>query len=328
MTTRHRLIWVQALIVLGLCACEADIPQGRFACQSLAECPSDWYCVQGYCYATLLGACVPTSCEGYGAECGTHPDGCGGVTPNCGTCTSAAQPYCGADRKCSSEQCVPITTCPADTCGFISNGCGDVIECPACCTPTTCQEQQIRCGTIDNGCGQQLDCEAETGGCGAGGRCEGVACVCDELNEESGDESYEKAKSLSGTLPLVYEQSNLHSASDIDWFKFELDNSGADTTLSGRFQVALHNIPIPSNYELKIGMVCDINASESKCVVAEGEAPQLCGNPAAGSQNEFAYLDYTCTGKKTIYIRVVAITWAQTCAPYKLLLNQGPGTSP
>jgi hypothetical protein len=325
MITRHRLIWVQALIVLGLCACEADIPQGRFACQSLAECPSDWYCVQGFCYATLLGACVPTSCEGYAAECGTHPDGCGGVTDDCGRCTSPDKPYCSG-TACSSTPCVPITSCPAGACGFISNNCGGVIECPSCCTPTTCQEQGVRCGTIDNGCGQTLDCEAETGGCGVGGHCEGVECVCEETEEEENDESYEKATDLDGELPQVYERFNLHNASDVDWFKFELDDTAADVNLSGRIQVALHNIPIPSNYELSIGMVCEINASKSECVVAAGEPPKFCRNPAAGSQNESVFLNYSCTGKKTVYIQVVAITWAQTCATYKLLLNHEPVT--
>jgi len=182
----------------------------------------------------------------------------------------------------------------------------------------------VRCGTIENGCGQTLDCEAETGGCGIGGHCEGLACICDETDEESNEVAKEAWKlDDDSPLPLVHEASNLHNQNDVDWFKFEFDESATEETPLRRFQVALSMIPAPSNYQVNVGIVCQTKLTGPDCVVAGEATPTPCSNPAEGNQNESVHVDYSCTGKVTVYIQVVSVTWAQTCAPYKLQLNKG-----
>jgi hypothetical protein len=140
--------------------------------------------------------CTPTTCQAQGKNCGTMPDGCTG-TLTCGTCTGTET--CGGGNPgtpnvCGEGPCTTGTTCAAQqkSCGTISDGCGDTLECGTCtspavcggggvanvcgCTPTTCQAQSKNCGDIDNGCGTSLHCGDCTGQetCGGGG----VANVC------------------------------------------------------------------------------------------------------------------------------------------------------
>ena len=119
----------------------------------------------------VCGCKAATSCPA-GDNCGTIPNGCGGML-SCGSCT--APQTCGGSGKANECGCTPVTACPAgDKCGTIPNGCGGALSCGSCtspqtcggggvanecgCTPTTCSAQKVTCGTISNGCGGTLNC--------------------------------------------------------------------------------------------------------------------------------------------------------------------------
>lgn len=69
-------------------------------------------------------ACCPTTCAALGADCGSIPDGCGGVLA-CGVCS-------GPD-VCSGGSCVcPPATCGAEDCASVPDGCGGTLACGAC----------------------------------------------------------------------------------------------------------------------------------------------------------------------------------------------------
>jgi hypothetical protein len=114
------------------------------------------------------GTCTPKTCAAYPANtCGSQSDGCGGLTPNCGTCTNPA--YCGGltpgvcggnDGKSPdggiASACIP-KTCAAlgYNCGQAGDGCGGTIgPCgPACITPQVCGG-----GGNANVCGSNVAC--------------------------------------------------------------------------------------------------------------------------------------------------------------------------
>jgi chitinase len=86
----------------------------------------------------------------------------------------------------SSSSCVP-GTCPANSCGSVSDGCGGQLSCGTCaagttcsgnqcvssCTQTTCSAQGKNCGSIADGCGGTLTC----GTCAANQTCTNNVCV-------------------------------------------------------------------------------------------------------------------------------------------------------
>lgn len=103
--------------------------------------------------------CVPKTCQTAGANCGQVADGCGGLTPNCGSCT--APQICGG--------------------GGVSNVCGGGVV----CTPKTCQSVGANCGQVADGCGGLTpNCGTCTSPqiCGGGG----VANVCGGGNADAG----------------------------------------------------------------------------------------------------------------------------------------------
>ena len=62
------------------------------------------------------GACTPQTCQQAGAQCGITTDGCGGVTPECGSCGSGL--ICGAVTPnqcgvppCEGPLCSQINSC-------------------------------------------------------------------------------------------------------------------------------------------------------------------------------------------------------------------------
>jgi hypothetical protein len=94
-----------------------------------------------------------------------------------------------------------------DSCGVISDGCGDTLDCGGCapgeicggdgvpnvcgCAPTTCLEQGASCGVIPDGCGGSLECGGCAGplSCGAGGAPNVCGCavapeVCDGVDRD------------------------------------------------------------------------------------------------------------------------------------------------
>jgi hypothetical protein len=97
--------------------------------------------------------CVPDTCQAQQKNCGSMPDGCGGVI-QCGSCT--APELCGGGgtpNVCGEGSCSP-TTCAAEgkDCDRISDGCSDVISCGTCTPPETCGG-----GGVGNVCGARPD---------------------------------------------------------------------------------------------------------------------------------------------------------------------------
>lgn len=195
------------------CGAAGDGCGGVLSC---GTCPSGQQCggVDAFakCVAATAtgpdgGACVPKTCADHkleGRDCGVQSDGCGGVTPNCGTCNTAAGEFCGGGgpSKCAISgggTCTPKTCADyPGKCGPQPNGCGGVTaDCGTCvspkvcggggipsvcggggvtsadggtCTPiTTCGPTQ--CGIIADGCGGTLDCGM--GNCTSGQICGG-----------------------------------------------------------------------------------------------------------------------------------------------------------
>lgn len=84
------------------------------------------------CYVSPDPACCKraTCIDNFPGQCGTFPDGCGGVL-NCG---------CPGGGVCSAGKCCAVKTCSGDyprQCGFFSDGCGDNITC-GCAGPQIC----------------------------------------------------------------------------------------------------------------------------------------------------------------------------------------------
>jgi len=152
--------------------------------------------------ADARDACTPRTCAGLGFNCGSAPDGCGGVL-DCGSCPAGEG--CGVDGvagQCSScvSTCVPVTCAGTGALpGIISDGCGNILDCGTCscvyqglpqscwgavtvppdvwlnsdccgsvgCTPATCAQLNVFCAEVGDGCGGLLDC----GSCKPGGTC-------------------------------------------------------------------------------------------------------------------------------------------------------------
>ena len=93
----------------------------------------------------------------------------------------------------TTTACTPLTSCAAETCGVISDGCTSTLTCPACpagtscsankcmsnCVPSKCTSTQ--CGSIADGCGGTLTCT-----CATGQTCSGTTCVPTPTTSGSG----------------------------------------------------------------------------------------------------------------------------------------------
>src|SRR5262249_13755841 len=80
------------------------------------------------------GTCSPETCHDLGKNCGQGADGCGGLTPNSGSCTApnacgggGVPNVCGGGVVCQPAD--PATACAGLSCGFVPDGCGNVIKC-------------------------------------------------------------------------------------------------------------------------------------------------------------------------------------------------------
>jgi hypothetical protein len=145
--------------------------------------------IEHFSVSSTSCVCTPTTCAAHNANCGSIPDGCGGML-DCGSCPAGTT--CGGGgvpNQCGSA-CTP-TTCAAHNanCGSIPDGCGGMLNCGTCpagttcggggvpnqcgsaaCTPTTCAAHNATCGSLPNGCGGMLDCgQCVVGTCGGGG---------------------------------------------------------------------------------------------------------------------------------------------------------------
>jgi hypothetical protein len=197
----------------GLCGPVSDGCGGTLECGF--ECASDEICGAASPGECGKATCTPESCESALARlgdgfCGFVPDGCGGEIEDCSevctggdTCGGGGTPdVCGQG---STEECVPRTLADCGTtCGPISDGCGDVVECGGCtdpdtcggggvpgecgspaCEPWTCADFSANCGSISDGCGGTVDCDVG-GGCDSDEACNANQCqgiVCEPLTQ-------------------------------------------------------------------------------------------------------------------------------------------------
>lgn len=86
-----------------------------------------------------VNTCVPRSCAQAGALCGKVADGCGGLTPECGTCNfpetcggGGVPSHCGGGvTTCQPRSCGDL----GKNCGPVGDGCGGLIpSCGSCGT--------------------------------------------------------------------------------------------------------------------------------------------------------------------------------------------------
>ncbi len=116
-------------------------------------------------------ACTKKTCADYPAgTCGQQPDGCGGLTTNCLSCT--APQICGGGgvpNKCGGgpAACTPKTCAafPAGTCGPQADGCGGLtLNCGACTAPAICGGGGVpgQCGTGGGTSCVNLQCKQTT----------------------------------------------------------------------------------------------------------------------------------------------------------------------
>jgi hypothetical protein len=145
----------------------------------------------------LTGPCVPKSCTQLGYECGTAPDGCGGVVI-CGTCKGGLHCGGGGQNRCGTDPCTPKTCAQVSaSCGYASDTCATALDCGGCpapltcggggwpnvcgCVPKSCIQLDAECGTAPDGCGGIVSCGECPGGqtCGGAGpnRCGSGSCA-------------------------------------------------------------------------------------------------------------------------------------------------------
>ena len=150
------------------------------------------------------------TCADYPSDiCGKQPDGCGGLTADCGKCTlpevcggGGVPSHCGGGvlTDDAGNACVPRTktACGTGLCGTIPDGCGGVVDCGTTnckngdlcggggtanqCGQPTCVAtiksvacNGKNCGFVGDGCGNIYDCTVGTGCtapaiCGGGGQ--------------------------------------------------------------------------------------------------------------------------------------------------------------
>ncbi|NLY94100.1 MAG: hypothetical protein GXY23_08720, partial [Myxococcales bacterium] len=165
-------------------------------CDGIYECPNTCaqgdLCIQGSC---VTPTCTPRTCENAGpggtaVSCGVWGDGCGDTIDcnrpaNEGGCADGL--VCnGADGSCVEPACTPAdpSLACAGTCGKVSDGCGDFIDCdeegfacpdgtvcgggetPGVCGAGSCDPRPAeevcegKCGYVGDGCGAAYNCSA------------------------------------------------------------------------------------------------------------------------------------------------------------------------
>ncbi len=192
-------------IVSDGCGDQIDCDMSGFGCPVGKTCGGGN--VPGQCGSGTV--CMPASAASVCAgKCGFVQDGCGGgyvcTGSNGGlTCDANAGLTCGGGgvlNQCGKPACIPKTTlqaCPGSgsykSCGKVSNGCGELIDCQGCLqgqscgltTPNLCGDipscQPIavttacasKCGTVADGCGGTYSCGSGNGGvvCSGGEYC-------------------------------------------------------------------------------------------------------------------------------------------------------------
>ncbi len=192
-------------IVSDGCSDQIDCDLSGFGCANGESCGGGG--TPGECGSGTVCTPIPEAdvCAG---KCGFMPDGCGAgylcSTGNGGqTCDANAGESCGGGgvvNQCGKAACVPKTklqACPGSgsykSCGKVSNGCGDLIDCDGCAQGQSCGLQTAnicadipscqpsavgvacagKCGTVPDGCGGTYSCSSSNGGvsCGTGEYC-------------------------------------------------------------------------------------------------------------------------------------------------------------
>jgi hypothetical protein len=138
-------------------------------CSESGECCSgccEYFLGQGpFC----RNANICANCSGLGRICTSDSECCSGC--------------CQGDDTVGTGLCAPAFTCevinasePVDAfvadepescdtceslglwCGSAHDGCGNVLDCGACCQPLTCAELRVPCGPAVDNCGDTIDC--------------------------------------------------------------------------------------------------------------------------------------------------------------------------
>ncbi|MGM0576650.1 MAG: hypothetical protein ACQEXJ_13055 [Myxococcota bacterium] len=219
------LLFAAALVVSAAACGDIEVPAGESGVDTSD--PADTSDTSGAVdddTAQEDAACIPTTCDAEGANCGVVDDGCGGTmscglcsplnecggggTPNvcgctpdcegkscggdgcggkCGTCESPT-PHCSAGQ-CTVDECVP--DCEGRECG--PDGCGDI--CGSCSGNDACADGVCECqpqcegkSCGDDGCGGTCgECTGDELVCQAG-QCQDTPCEPDCTDKSCGDD--------------------------------------------------------------------------------------------------------------------------------------------
>lgn len=237
------------------------LPDG---CDGTVECPP---CGEGEtCGAndkSFLCGCEEASCSTVEAQCGTVPLGCGsdeevdcGECPGTLTCIDNQCECVSGDCECpegcddgqicvQGECCAPLFPCSENECsppGGLPDGCGGMVECPACdadeqCTPNlevgafecvgdcSCESEGIECDTA-NVCGNVQFC----GSCekAEAPLCEDGRCVCRDGYEPNDSPSAAVKLSCNGECSAadlqVGVEATLDRDSDFDFYRIDVQH--------------------------------------------------------------------------------------------------------
>ncbi|MDB4971497.1 MAG: Tryptophan synthase alpha chain [Myxococcales bacterium] len=157
------------MLALAFAACfPPDLGDGMVGCGAAGECPPSYSChADRRCWKASEGATADLATSGSsdlagldlaGADlgssdmarcasalvcgnknCGTTPDGCGGIMSCGNACTTGQQCGGGGNANvCGFGVCMP-KTCRADKdCGIISDGCAATLDCGGCKPGKSC----------------------------------------------------------------------------------------------------------------------------------------------------------------------------------------------
>lgn len=188
------------------------------------------------------------------------------------------------------------------------------------CAPRTCEDIGYQCGAPDDGCGTPLDC----GACDGDGVCTDGLCSCPKDEREPNDSTLGAV--MLGTMrdaddeTRTWNEFNLHSARDEDWFKIEIRDEG--WLGNPEITVTLDEIPPGSDYDLSAWYVCAEGGDQSSCTVGSP-----CSGRASGTTDESIFMNTDCAratstdDSGTLWIRIQSASWGGSCAPYRLQVH-------
>lgn len=235
---------------------------------------------------------------GCGEPCPTPPDGVASCDPE-GLCTVGCEPpFVFRDGMCT-------------------------------CAPQTCADWGWTCGAPDDGCGTTLDC----GSCTGAGVCAEGMCACMPDAAERNDSFIDAdGAPLLVDIPnedwaRVFTEYGLHDATDEDYFRFRVADSGAFNP-EPEITVTLRGIPTGSDYDLAVSWVCDGTPNRSTCTAGaqSGLRGVTCSSSSSGTTSETVTVSVECRSSLTtdtddsgtLYVHVSPATFGGSCMPYEL----------